>query len=86
MVLQLPSELCRDMAAREICSLWVYLMELDNVHNMTIAVILFHKGRYVCLKKSRHRHCMVSLVLRHIFWWSLAHNVKLVFTYNPFFC
>lgn len=83
--LYLPEEIVGDLAAREIGSLWIYLMENPSIINTTISVLCCHKYTYVCLKKYRHKNVLVSLILRHVFWWSLAHNVNLKFRYDPFF-
>lgn len=81
----LPNELVTDSAAREIVCLWLYLMENRQIHDKTISVVVFHSRTYLCLKKSRHKNAMVSMVLRHIFWWSLQNNVKLEFRYDSIF-
>lgn len=83
--LYLPTELIRDISAREIGSVWVYLMENPDLTNTTLRVFCCHKYTYLCFKKYRHKNVLVSLILRHIFWWSLSHNVNLVFSYEPLF-
>lgn len=84
-MLYIPKNLGRDSAAREIICLWAYLMDFKQAYNMTITVVIFHRHTFLCLKKNRHKDVMVSMILRHVFWWSLSNNVKLEFKYDPIF-
>lgn len=79
----LPGDLVSDCVALELGSLWAYLYSQENLVNCSVDVYCVKKKTWLCLKKSRVKHDLLAMLLRHIFWWSMERNVKLCFWYYP---
>lgn len=49
--LYLTGDMMGDTASREICSLWVFLMEHQDIADCTLIVFCVHKKMVMCMKK-----------------------------------
>lgn len=81
--LYLPPDLVNDPVAGELASLWLFLYSQDSLNNCSMDVFCVRKKTWLSLKKSRVKHDLLAMLLRHIFWWSMERNVKLCFHYYP---
>lgn len=79
----LPGDLVTDPVAGELASLWIYLYSHEALRDSSVDVYCVRKKTWLCLKKSRVKHDLLAMLLRHIFWWSMERNVKLRFWYYP---
>lgn len=78
-----PRDLVGDLVAGELSALWAYLYSMKSLSNCSIEVHCVSKKTWLCLKKSRVKHDVLAMLLRHVFWWSMERNVKLLFYYCP---
>lgn len=81
--LYLPGEIMGETPSRELAVLWVYLMENPNLVDCTLIVFCLHKGTCVILKKNHNRSEFTAMLLRHIYWWSMYHNVVIEPIWKP---
>lgn len=83
MDIAMPESLIYNPVAREIIMVWAYLFNDSKLTNCTIDVYLQRKHTWLCFKKSRVKDNLLTMVLRHVFWWAMERNVKLSFYYSP---
>lgn len=74
-----------DTSSREISALWVFLMEHQDMSDCTLIVFCFHKNMLWCMKKKRHKDAMTSMIIRHIHWWAMNHNVMIEYCCKPLY-
>lgn len=80
----LPQVLVNDPVAGELAAIWAYLLFREgSLSNCCIDVFCVKKQTWLCLKKSRVKNDLLAMLLRHIFWWSMERNVKLLFWFYP---
>lgn len=78
-----PGNIMGDTTSREISALWVFLMENSLICDCTLIVFCIHKGTWLCLKKNHHISDFSAMILRHIYWWSMYHNVVIKPIWKP---
>lgn len=81
--LHIPQEIAWDNTARELCALWVFLSHNCELHDCTIILFCLRKYLWLCLKKMRYKDEFICMVQRHIFWWTMRHNVRLEVLWRP---
>lgn len=79
----LPDDLVNEPTYCEVSAIWAYLFCHNYFNNCTIDIYCVKKQTFLSLKKNRTKNVLIAMLLRHIFWWSMERNYKLIFHHVP---